>query len=115
MSLLYAERLFPFRVTKAPIRSLSPANSPCFQTSAERAEPADGGILGHDASVLAPFDRVEIDAFLYQLPEGAQLSQESDPLPHGLQDVVDLTLRGESPDAEADAAVRAFVGVAQGA
>lgn len=65
--------------------------------------------------MLAPFDTVEIDALLDKLPQRAELAEESDALPDGVEDVVDLGVGGEAADAEADTAVRALVAVAQGA
>lgn len=67
-----------------------------------------------DALVLAPLDRVEIDAFLHELPERAQLAEESDTLLDSLEDVVNLHLCREPTNTESDAAVCTLVTVAQG-
>lgn len=63
--------------------------------------------------VLAPLNRVQIDAFLHKLPQRAELSQEGHALLHSLEDVVDLGLCCESADAEADTAVSALVAASQ--
>lgn len=63
--------------------------------------------------MLAPFDTVKIDALLDELPQRAELAEERDALPDGVEDVVDLGVSGEAADAEADTAVRALVAVAQ--
>ena len=63
--------------------------------------------------VLAPLDGVQVDSFLNQLPQWAQLSQEAHALSYRLEDVVDLHLCREPPNAKPDAGVRVFVAVAQ--
>lgn len=65
-------------------------------------------------SVLAPLDRVQVNALLNQLPEGTQLTQEVHAILNSLENVVDLGIGGESADTEADTAVGALVAAAQG-
>lgn len=64
--------------------------------------------------MLAPFDSVEVDALLHELPQRAELAEEGDALLDGLEDVVDLGVGGEAADTEADTGVGALVAVAQG-
>lgn len=64
--------------------------------------------------MLAPLDGVQVDTLLHQLPQGAELSQEGDALLHSLQDVVNLSLGGETADTKADTAVSALVAVSKG-
>jgi len=63
--------------------------------------------------VLAPFDGVEVDALLDELPERAQLAEERHALLHGLEHVVDLGVGGETADTETDTGVRALVAVTE--
>lgn len=64
--------------------------------------------------MLAPLDGVQVDTLLDQLPERTQLAKERHALLHGLENILDLEVRGESPNAEPNARVRALVTVAQG-
>lgn len=66
-------------------------------------------------SVLAPLDRVQVNALLNQLPEGTQLTQEVHAILNSLENVVDLGIGGESANTEADTAVGALVAATQGA
>ena len=65
--------------------------------------------------MLTPFDAVKSDAFLYQLPQRTQVPQESYPLLHRLQDIVDLALCCETTDAETNTAVGALITAAESA
>ena len=65
-----------------------------------------------DNLVLTPLDRVEINALLHHFPEWTELSQESHPLTHSLDDIVDLLFRGESSNTKSDTAVCTLVAVA---
>jgi len=65
--------------------------------------------------MLTPFDGVQVNSFLDQLPERAELSQEGDALADSFQNVVDFTSRGETANAKTDTAVRTFVTVSQSA
>lgn len=60
-------------------------------------------------SMLAPFDRVEVDALLHQLPQWAKLSQEGDALANSLEHVVDLALCRETTDSKPNTAVCALI------
>ena len=62
-------------------------------------------------SMLAPLNCVQVHPLLHKLPERTQLSQESHPIRHCLEYVVNLAFRCEPSDAESDAAVRALVTV----
>lgn len=61
--------------------------------------------------MLAPLNRIQRHAFLYQFPQGTQLSQEIHPLLNRLQHIVDLALCSKPADTESDAAVRTFIAV----
>ena len=63
--------------------------------------------------MLAPFNCVQVNAFLHQLPERTQLSQEGHPIRHRLEYVVDLAFRCEASNAESDAAVRALITISE--
>lgn len=63
--------------------------------------------------MLRPLDRVQVDTFLHQLPQRAQLSQESDAVLDCVEHVVNLSVRGEAADSEANGAVRGFVRVTE--
>ena len=63
--------------------------------------------------MLAPLDGVQINAFLDELPQRTELSQESYSVPHRVQDVVDLALGREPSDSKSDAAVRALITIAK--
>ncbi|KAJ8550279.1 hypothetical protein ON010_g10790 [Phytophthora cinnamomi] len=65
--------------------------------------------------VLAPLDRVGVDALLHHFPQGAHLAQTRDVLDAQLHGVVDLGLRRETADAEADGRVRQVLAHADGA
>ena len=63
--------------------------------------------------MLAPLNGVQVNAFLHQLPERTQLSQEGHSVGHRLEHVVDLAFRCEASDAESDAAVCALIAVSK--
>lgn len=63
--------------------------------------------------MLTPFDRLQVDALLHQLPQRGQLAQEVHPILHRLQHIVDLALGREASDTEADTAVGILVVAAQ--
>lgn len=64
-------------------------------------------------SMLAPLNTVERHAFLYQLPQRAQLTEKADSLLYRFQHIVDLALGCEASNTEADAAVSALVAIAK--
>ena len=61
--------------------------------------------------MLAPLNRVEINTFLYKLPERTELSQECDTLPNSLQDIVNLAGGRKSSNTKPDAAMSTLVTV----
>lgn len=63
--------------------------------------------------MLAPLNTVERHAFLYQLPQRAQLTEEADSILHRLQHIIDLALGCKASNTEADAAVSALVAIAK--
>jgi hypothetical protein len=65
------------------------------------------------SSMLAPLDRVEIDAFLHKFPQRTEFSQESDALFDGLEDIVDLAGRGKTANAKTNAAMGTLIAVAE--
>lgn len=62
-------------------------------------------------SMLTPLNTIQRHPFLHQLPQRTELSQEADPLRHRFEHIINLALGGKSPNAEPDAAVRAFIAV----
>jgi len=71
------------------------------------------GYLQITVLVLAPLNRVQIDAFLNQLPQWAKLPQKGDALLDCFENVVDFFFSGEPPDAEPDTAMGTLVTAAQ--
>ena len=63
--------------------------------------------------MLFPLNTTQIRPLLHQFPQRTQLPQERHPLLHRIQHIIDLRLRCESPDAEANTAVRALVTAAE--
>lgn len=61
--------------------------------------------------VLAPFDRVQVNPFLYQLPQRAQFPQERDSLFHGLEHIVNLGLGRKPSNTKANTTVCTLVTV----
>lgn len=66
-------------------------------------------------SVLTPLNSIQINTLLDELPQRAKLAQERDSFLDSLEYVVDLSVCGESTDAEADTAMCALVAAAEGA
>lgn len=66
------------------------------------------------ALVLAPFNGVEVNTLLDQLPQRAQLAQECHSLLYCLEDVVNLCLSREAANTETDTAVRTLITVSEG-
>ena len=70
--------------------------------------------IGRTRLVLAPFNRVQVNALLNQLPEGAQLTQEVYAILDSLEDVVNLSISGEATNTETNTAVGTLVAASQG-
>ena len=70
---------------------------------------------GATSLMLTPLDGVEVNTLLHKLPQGTQLTQESDALLDGLEHVVNLGVSGETADSETNTAVGALVTAAKGA
>jgi hypothetical protein len=63
--------------------------------------------------VLAPFNRVQVDALLDEFPQWTEFPQERDSVFDSFQDVVDFSISGEAANAESDTAVCTLVAVAE--
>ncbi|ETN04040.1 hypothetical protein PPTG_23687 [Phytophthora nicotianae INRA-310] len=64
--------------------------------------------------VLAPLDRVGVNAFLHHFPQRTHLTQTRDVLDTQVHGIVDLLLRREATNAEADGRVRQVLAHANG-
>jgi hypothetical protein len=64
-------------------------------------------------SMLAPLNTIQRNTLLHELPKWAQLSQKCNSFLNCLQNVINLSLCGETTDAEADTAVCALVAAAE--
>lgn len=63
------------------------------------------------ALVLAPFDGIQVDTFLYEFPQRAQLTQEVNSLFDSLEHIVDFCFCSKSTNAKSDTTVCTLITV----